>query len=180
MDLNAVFMCHVLRQRCHDDMMQSSELYRLSVWVKDLFSHRTPLVGPGSVNFPVASLNLVKKHKAGTEIFLCTGLTEEKEDCCMLAAAPGQVEFIKLTDLLITVLSPWPELAMNLYSIAIPDEGNAFLPAADFSRKPVRAIVPHCPCSEYGCIYSYQFIPLLNFMQCANSLWIHKSLRTVP
>lgn len=150
MDLNAVFICHVLRQRCHDDMMQSSELYRLSVWVKDLFSHRTPLVGPGSVNFPVASLTLVKKHKAGTEIFLCTGLTEEKEDCCMLAAAPGQVEFIKLTDLLITVLSPWPEL------VQIPLQYQ--MKAMHFYQQQTSAgnlwghKVPQCPCSEYGCI----------------------------
>lgn len=154
MGLSAVFMCHVLSQRCHNDMMQSTELYWLSVSIqvcmKDSFSHRTPLVGAGSISFPVASLNLVKKNKAGTEIFLCTGLTEEKEDCCMLAAAPEQVELIKLTDLLITILSPWPELVqMPLqYQMKPMHFCQQQTPAGNLWRHKVQ----QCPCSEYRCL----------------------------
>lgn len=120
-------------------------------------------------------LNSVKKHKAGTEIFLYTGLTKEKEDYCMLTAAPEQVGLIKPTDLVMTVLSPWPQLVQK--------PSRYQMKPMHFCQQQASALrghkFPQCPWSEYSHLQSYKFIPAFNFVHCADCLWIHKSLRTV-
>lgn len=84
----------------------------------------------------------------------------------MLTAAAEQVGLMKPTDLVMTILSPWPQLVQK--------PSRYQMKPMHFYQQQASALrghkFPHCPWSEYSCLQSHKFIPAFNFAHCAGSL----------